>query len=100
MAAQRLGIKELPCIRLDHMTDEERRAYTLAHNKIAEGSFWDDEALGMEMDALDYDWGEFGFYVTATDDGNRFKASEIDLDTFDDEVFKYECPECGFKFNT
>ena len=35
-AAKQLGMKTVPCIRLDHLTDEQRRAYALAHNKTAE----------------------------------------------------------------
>lgn len=34
-AAKSLGMTELPCLRLDHLTDEQRRAYALAHNKTA-----------------------------------------------------------------
>lgn len=33
-ALKQLGYDEVPCIRLDHLTDEERKAYTLAHNKV------------------------------------------------------------------
>ena len=33
-ALKELGYKEVECIRLDHLTDEERKAYTLAHNKL------------------------------------------------------------------
>ena len=40
MAAQELGMEEVPVIRLDHLTDEERRAYALAHNRTAELSEW------------------------------------------------------------
>lgn len=35
LAAQKLGMLQVPCIRLDHLTDEQRRAYALAHNKTA-----------------------------------------------------------------
>ena len=40
-AAKKLGMKSVPCVRLDHLTDEQRRAYGLAHNKTAEVSDWD-----------------------------------------------------------
>lgn len=36
LAARRLGMETVPCIRLDYLTDEQRRAYALAHNKTAE----------------------------------------------------------------
>lgn len=49
MAAKALGMTEVPCIRLDHMTDEERRAYAIAHNKTAELSSWNVEKLNLEL---------------------------------------------------
>lgn len=42
LACKKLGMTEVPCIRLDNLTDEQRKAYTLAHNKVAESEFdWD-----------------------------------------------------------
>lgn len=62
MAAKALGMKEVPCIRLDHMTDEERRAYGLAHNKTAELSRWNFGKLEMELSSLGtFNMGDFGF---------------------------------------
>ena len=52
VAAKRLGIKEVPCIRLDHLSDEERREYGILHNKTAELSRWDFEKLDAEIEAL------------------------------------------------
>ena len=49
MAAKMLGMTEVPCIRLDHMTDEERRAYAIAHNKTAELSTWNLPKLDLEL---------------------------------------------------
>ena len=46
IAAKKLGMKEVPVIRLDHLTDEQRRAYALAHNKTAEMSEWDEFQTG------------------------------------------------------
>ena len=60
-ALKQLGYDEVPCFRLDHMTDEERRAYTLAHNKVAE-SDWDFDLLNEEIDdILSFDMEDFGF---------------------------------------
>lgn len=62
LAAKALGLKEVPCIRLDHMTDEERRAYGLAHNKTAELSRWNFGKLEMELSTLGkFNMGDFGF---------------------------------------
>ena len=72
MAAKKLGMKEVPVIRLDHLSDEERRAYALAHNKTAELSSWDLDTLDSELDELGkmFDMDEFGFpSEEQTDDG-------------------------------
>ena len=69
MAAKQLGMTEVPCIRLDDMTDEQRRAYGLAHNKTAELSTWDAELLPLEVQDLPtYDMTEFGFSVSSMGD--------------------------------
>lgn len=57
-AAKALGLEMVPCIRLDHLTDEERREYAIMHNKTAELSSWDAEALRKELEDLDL--GDFG----------------------------------------
>lgn len=62
LAAKKLGMKTVPCIRLDHLTDEQRRAYALAHNKTAENSEWDLDILPEELAAIvDIDMTSFGF---------------------------------------
>ena len=77
IAAKRLGMEEVPVIRLDHLTDEQRKAYALAHNKTAELSGWDFDILAEELAELtDIDMSQFGFdlpevdeYAEAVDDG-------------------------------
>ena len=64
MAAKKLGMKTVPCIRLDHLTDEQRRAYALAHNKTAENSEWDFDILPEELESIvDIDMSQFGFDI-------------------------------------
>lgn len=53
LAAKKLGMKEVPIIRLDHLTDEERREYAIMHNKTAELSNWDFPMLEEEFAELD-----------------------------------------------
>ena len=61
-AAKKLKMEKVPIIRLDHMTDEERKAYALAHNKTAELSSWDEEALAAALsDISEIDMSAFGF---------------------------------------
>lgn len=62
MACKELGLEKVPVIHLDHLSDEQRRAYALAHNKTAEMSEWDFDILGSELDdILDIDMSDFGF---------------------------------------
>lgn len=69
LAAKKLGIKEIPCIRLDELSDEQRKAYSLAHNKTAEMSTWDFDLLQTELDSIfDIDMSEFGFELNLDDD--------------------------------
>ena len=70
LAARQLGLTEVPCIRLDHLTDEQRRAYALVHNKTAELSSWDADLLPLELQELPtYDMTDFGFDMDrVTDD--------------------------------
>lgn len=68
MAAKELGMTEIPIIRLDDLTDEQRRAYALAHNKTAELSDWDFDVLASELqDINDIDMAEFGFNVPSAE---------------------------------
>ena len=62
LACKELGIDNVPVIHLDHLTDEQRRAYALAHNKTAEVSEWDIDLLGEELeDIFNIDMSDFGF---------------------------------------
>lgn len=64
LAAKKLGMTEVPCIRLDHLNDEQRRAYALAHNKTAENSEWDFDILPEELESIvDIDMSQFGFEI-------------------------------------
>lgn len=52
MAAKKMGLKEVPVIRLDHLNEEQQRAYRLAHNKTAELSFWDKKLVKEELKGI------------------------------------------------
>lgn len=61
-AVKKLGYTEVECIRLDHLTEEERKAYTLAHNKTTMNSDFDLGMLDDELnDILNIDMNDFGF---------------------------------------
>lgn len=61
LALQQMGETMAPTIRLDHMTDEQRRAYTLAHNKTTMNSGFNIELLNAELESIGIDMTEFGF---------------------------------------
>ena len=64
MAARKLGIEEVPCIRLAHLTDNQKRAYVIADNKLALNAGWDEEMLKLEikdLEASDFDISLLGF---------------------------------------
>jgi DNA modification methylase len=64
MAARKLGLTEVPCIRLGHLTETQKRAYIIADNKLALNSGWDEEILGLELADLreaDFDLDLIGF---------------------------------------
>lgn len=70
MAAQRLGLSEVPTIRLEGLTDAQKRAYVIADNKLALSAGWDSEMLAVEVEEL----LEQGFDLDLT----GFGADEID----------------------
>ena len=62
LAAKALGMSEVPVIRLDHLDDEGRRAYTLAHNKLTMNTDFDLDILEEELHSIEgFDMTEFGF---------------------------------------
>jgi ParB-like chromosome segregation protein Spo0J len=53
LAAHQLGLATVPCLRLTHLTDTQRKAYILADNRLAEiGGGWDSDMLAAELEAL------------------------------------------------
>ena len=68
-AARACGMTEVPCVRIKHLTGDQKRAFALADNRLAELSCWDDEVLGLELGELsapDLDLG-FDFEITGFD---------------------------------
>ena len=71
-AAKQLGIKKVPTIRLGDMSDEQVRAYVIADNRLAELAGWDEELLGLELQALGTIDLDFDLEITG------FETAEID----------------------
>ena len=75
LAAEKLGMKEVPIIRLDDLTDEQRRAYMLAHNKLTMNSGFDVELLDMELAEIEtIDMTLLGFDDTSQEDTEQESA--------------------------
>lgn len=70
LAARKLQLDSVPCIRLVHLTETQKRAYIIADNKLALNSGWDDELLKLELDELKLE----GFDLELT----GFSLDEID----------------------
>ncbi|MFY8163227.1 MAG: ParB/Srx family N-terminal domain-containing protein [Brevundimonas sp.] len=71
LAARQLGMLEVPVLVLDHLTDQQKRAYVIADNKLGLTSGWDDNVLRAEMEALldgDFDLSTLGFAGAEIDD--------------------------------
>lgn len=71
-AIQQLGIKQVPVIRLNHLTEAQRKAYAIADNKLAELAGWDENLLKIEFESLaildiDYDLTITGFEMGEID---------------------------------
>lgn len=108
MAAQKLELKEVPCIRLGHLTDTQRRAYILADNRLAElGGGWDEELLGLELAELrelDFNLDLMGFDGDAIEhllnpqeieptSPEEFQEVDENIDT------EHECPKCSYRWS-
>ena len=76
LACKQLGMTEVPVVRLDHLTDEQRREYAIAHNATAELSEWDLDILPDELAELDLSAFDFDFGVSLDEDDTETKERE------------------------
>jgi len=86
MAAQRLHIKEVPCMTATDWTEAQKQAYVIADNKLAENAGWDTELLSVELkelEGLNFDLSLIGFDEDALND---LTAAQVDGLTDDDAV--------------
>lgn len=116
MAARKLGIERLPVIYLDYLSDEQRRAYTLAHNKLTMSSDFDYSMLMDEIEQItSIDMSDFGFDLDGVLSDTEIDEFFIEAVPRDDEVHDSEehneghsdvttstrmvkCPHCGMTF--
>lgn len=92
MAAIECGLTEVPTVRVDHLTEADRKAYIIADNRLAELSGWDDDILRIEFQNIESLVADYPLEITGFDTGR------IDLITGDpvskadpaDEVPEFE----------
>lgn len=92
-ALKELGYTEIEVIRLNHLTEEQKKAYILAHNKLTMNTGFDFAILQEELDKIiDIDMSDFGFDLSYKD---------VDLDDFFEDTEENtikepkKCPHCG-----
>ena len=79
MALNKLGIESTPVIVLDHLTDEQRRAYSLVHNQLTINSGFDYEMLMAELESIADEGLEFAGFDIETEIANAMGEIEADL---------------------
>lgn len=105
MAARKLGLAEVPCIRINHLTETQKRAYIIADNKLALNSGWDEEMLSLELADLreaDFDLDLIGFDAgeieAALNPVESIQPDSDDGDKIQDIKEPIECPHCHMHF--
>ena len=86
-AAKEEGIKEVPCVFVDYLTEAQKKAYILADNRMAMDAGWDEELLKIELEALqgeDFDLGLTGFdekeLASLFDSDDEAEEDDFDVD--------------------
>lgn len=92
-AAKKLGLKEVPCVVADDLTEEQIKAYRLADNKVSEKAEWDFDLLDIELAELDLDMEDFGFHISEIDWDS---VTDLEEETYKEPAHdKLRCPVCG-----
>lgn len=90
LAARKLGLEDVPCLRLTHLSDAQKKAYVIADNKLALNSGWDFDLLKLEvqeLESLNYDVSLLGFHPS------ELNFEKIDYSILDDEDLDAEIRE-------
>ena len=89
------GEEKIPVIRLVDLSDEQRKAYILVHNKLTLNTGFDFELLDSELEGItEIDMEQFGFSV---DDFNVNELNDLfaEAEPKEKEPKKIQCPHCG-----
>ena len=94
-AAKKLGLKKVPCIRADDLTDDQVRAFRVADNKVSELATWDMDKLNIELDNIDLDMSAFGVDIS----DYSFSMDDLsETDGYDEESDERDYFEKTFTF--
>ena len=85
LGAKKLGMKEVPCLFIEDLTEEQKRAYIIADNRLAEDAGWDKELLKIELEDLK----NMNFDITLT----GFELEDFDFSMDETEVIEDEFDE-------
>lgn len=102
LAARKLGQATVPCLVLEGLSEQQKRALVIADNRLALNAGWDDELLASELKGLadDFDLGLLGFGTDELDElFGSFETGSIDDQTRLDEKKPIQCPACGETFS-
>ena len=83
LAAREEGIKEVPCVFADHLTEAQKKAYIIADNRMAMDAGWDEELLRVEIEALQAD--AFDLALTGFDEKELSKLFDDGKEAEDDD---------------
>ena len=93
-------IKKVPIIRLDNLSEEQRKAYMLVHNKLTMNSDFDIDLLSMELDDISsINMQDFGFDNLSLMDSSVLDDLFEDAEQKEKEPKKVQCPHCGEWFD-
>lgn len=79
IACKELDYKEVPVIRLDHLSEEQRKAYTLVHNKLTMNTGFDLTVLEQELDSISMNMLQFGFEDLPEPESLDLEEDGVDL---------------------
>ena len=85
-AAKKLGLETVPVIVADDLTPEQIKAFRLADNKVGEIATWDENALAVEIENLDFDMSEFGFEIEDLDGNIENQDDNTEPETINEKM--------------
>ncbi|WP_298218129.1 site-specific DNA-methyltransferase [Halothiobacillus sp.] len=93
LAAQKLSLEFVPCIRLAHLSENQKRAYIIADNKLALNAGWDDEMLRLELAELEEDGFDLDLTGFSLDEISDLQIEEIEEGLTDEDAAPELAPE-------